>query len=205
MIKYIALLFLLIQKSYDRLLMYLYRSQFARCGRGVHFYPTKSELYYKTIEVGNSVYIGPGALFLAADSSIKIGNKVLFGPNVTIIGGNHSTHIIGKLMADYSLSNKLPSDDLPVVISEDVWVGTGAIILNGVHIGRGAIIAAGAVVNKNVPPYAIVGGVPAKVIKFRWSIPDIIKHESLLYRDAERTPEKVLIYNFNYHERKLHI
>jgi len=192
MVKNFIKLFFLSLKAYDRALMYLSRSQFASCGKHVYFYPTKSELYYKTIEIGDNVYIGPGAMFLAKDSSIKIGNKVLFGPNVSIIGGNHSTHIIGKMMADYKLSDKDASDDLPVIISEDVWVGSGAIILNGVHIGRGAIIAAGAVVTKNVSPYSIVGGVPAKLIKFRWDVCNILKHESLLYQEEDRISEEVL-------------
>ncbi len=191
--KSIALLYINSIKAMDRIIMHLVHDLFVRCGKNVVFYPTRSELYYKTIEVGDNVYIGPGAMFLATNSSIKIGNNVLFGPNVSIIGGNHSSHIIGKFLIDYKLSDKLASDDLPVIISEDVWIGNGATILNGVHIGRGAIIAAGAVVTKNVPPYAIVGGVPAKVIKFRWNISDIIKHESLLYHEKERISEKDLI------------
>jgi acetyltransferase-like isoleucine patch superfamily enzyme len=202
MVKNIVKLYLLVLKGYDRILMILCRSQFARCGKHVYFYPTKSELYYKTIEVGDNVYIGPGAMFLASNSLIKIGNKTLFGPNVSIIGGNHSTHLIGKLMADYKLSDKVASDDLPVVISEDVWIGSGAIILNGVHIGRGSIVAAGAVVTKNVSPYSVVGGVPAKVIKFRWDVLDIIKHESLLYSEEERISEEVLMSHRKLNERK---
>lgn len=58
--------------------------------------------------------------------------------------------------------------------------------IKGVTIGRGAIVTAGAVVTKKVPPYSIVGGIPAKVIGFRWSIEDIIKHEETLYSEAER-------------------
>lgn len=57
--------------------------------------------------------------------------------------------------------------DAPIVINDDVWIGAGSIILAGVTIGKGAIIAAGAVVNKDVPEYSIVGGVPAKVLKYR--------------------------------------
>lgn len=61
-----------------------------------------------------------------------------------------------------------------IIVSDDVWIGQGAIILSGVKVGQGAVIAAGAVVTSDVPPYAIVGGVPAKVIKYRFN-PEIIK------------------------------
>ena len=56
-----------------------------------------------------------------------------------------------------------------IIIDDDVWIGYRSIILSGVHIGQGAVIAAGAVVTKDVPPYTIVGGVPAKVIKYRFT------------------------------------
>ena len=59
-------------------------------------------------------------------------------------------------------------------------------ILAGVHVGRCATIAAGAVVNKDVPPYSIVGGVPAKVIKFHWKVDQMLKHESSIYPENER-------------------
>jgi acetyltransferase-like isoleucine patch superfamily enzyme len=166
--------------------MFFYRTQFSTCGDNVFFYPTQSYFFYKTIEIGNDVYIGPGAMFLARDSYIKINNKVMFGPNVSIIGGNHSTHIPGKFMFDYTVADKRPVDDQPVTIGPDVWVGSGSTILNGVTVGRGAIIAAGATVSKNVPPYAIVGGVPARLIKFRWSIEEIQEHEKMLYRVDDR-------------------
>ena len=184
---------------FDRFLMFLYREQFAKCGKDVLFFPTKSDLFYKNISLGDHVYIGPGASFVASISTITIGNNTFFGPNVTIIGGNHSSHIVGKLMADYRLEDKMQQDDEPVNIEEDVWVGTGVIILKGVTIGRGAIIAAGAVVTKIVPPYAIVGGVPAKILKFRWSIEDILKHEELVYPLDKRISRNLL---FQYQNEK---
>jgi acetyltransferase-like isoleucine patch superfamily enzyme len=188
---------LFVVKSFDRLMMYAYRSQFAACGNQVHFYPLQSYFYYKTIEIGNNVYIGPGAMFLASDSKIIIGDKVLFGPKVSIVGGNHATRIPGKFMYDYTLADKLPCDDQPVVIETDVWVGCGSYLLNGVRIGRGAIIAAGAVVAKNVPPYAIVGGVPAKIIRFRWNVEGILKHEQMLYAPEERLTREELEKNLD--------
>lgn len=61
-----------------------------------------------------------------------------------------------------------------IIVDDDVWIGYGATIMSGVHIGQGAVVAAGAVVTKDVPPYAIVGGVPAKVIKYRFE-PEMIE------------------------------
>lgn len=181
--------------------MLLYREQFASCGKNVIFFPSKSDFSYKTIYLGNNVFIGSGASLIAAISYIKIGDNTFFGPNVTIRGGNHSSHIVGKLMADYRQIDKLKTDDEPVIIDDDVWVGTGAIILKGVHIGRGAIVAAGAVVPKDIPPYAIVGGVPAKVLKYRWSIDDILAHEELIYPTEKRITKDILEKYFLDYER----
>lgn len=81
-----------------------------------------------------------------------------------------------------------------IILDDDVWIGYGAIIMSGVHIGQGAIVAAGAVVTKDIPPYAIVGGVPAKVIKYRFE-PDII--EELLKIDYSKLTEKMVKEHIN--------
>jgi len=183
-------------KLYDRMLMLLYREQFAFCGKNVRFYPTKSDFYYKNIFIGDNVFIGPGASLIASISYIKIGDNTFLGPNVSVRGGNHSSHIVGKLMARYKREDKLISDDEPVIIDDDIWIGTGAIILKGVHIGRGAIVAAGAVVVKDVPAYSVVGGVPAKFIKFRWSAEEIIEHEEIIYPNEKRLAKDLILSNF---------
>lgn len=179
-------------KTIDRLLMHFYRVQFGSCGKNVKFFPTLSNIFYSKVYIGNDVFIGPGASIFATVSSITIGNKVMIAPNVTIRGGNHSSHIVGKFMMDYKPTDKSPEDDLPVHIESDVWIGTGAIILKGVTVGRGSIVAAGALVSKNVPAYAIVAGIPAKVIRFRWNLDEIIKHEELLYPPNERLSKEFL-------------
>jgi len=110
----------------------------------------------------------------------------MFGPGVSIMAGNHNTNLLKRFMFDVTECEKRREDDRDVVIEDDVWVGTRAIILSGVTVSRGAIVAAGAVVVKSVPPYAIVGGVPARVLKWRWSVEEILRHEEDLYPVEKR-------------------
>lgn len=77
---------------------------------------------------------------------------------------------------------KLPENDMPVVIEDDVWCGANVIILKGVTIGHGSVVAAGAVVTKSFPPYSIIGGVPAKLIRMRFTPEQIEDHERLFYK-----------------------
>jgi acetyltransferase-like isoleucine patch superfamily enzyme len=177
------------RRVHNRVLTWLVRPLFKSCGRNVRF--DGSGWYsYETISIGDDVYIGKGAVFGASDSSIKIGNKVMFGPNVTLAGGDHNTSVIGRFMFD--VKEKRPDDDRPIVIEDDVWVGCNATILKGVRIGRGAIVAAGAVVVRDVPPYTLVGGVPARVLKDRWTVEEILDHERRLYPEGRRLPLETL-------------
>ncbi len=155
------------------------------------------EYSFHNIEVGDDVFIGPGAVLSATESKISISNKVMFGPNVTIMGGDHNTSVVGKFM--YDVKEKRPEDDQPVVIEDDVWIGTGAIILKGVKIHRGSIVAAGSVVTKDVPPYTIVAGVPAKVVKMRFDADTIIAHESILYSQEKRLTKEYFTNIFGEH------
>ena len=142
-------------RLFRRIIMILFSSRFKSAGRGLIFNPF-DDFSYHTIVIGEDVYIGPGAIFNASESGIVIGNKVMFGPRVTIMGGDHNFKVVGRYM--YDVKDKEPDNDKPVIISDDVWVGTGVIILKGVKVGVGAVIAAGSLVNKDVTPYSIVGG-----------------------------------------------
>lgn len=179
-------------KVIDRLYMYISKSRFNNIGNNVIFHPVNSSFTYKNISLGNEVYIGINAKFWCTESAINIGHHVTFGPNVSIIAGNHSSHIVGKWITDYEISDKRPEDDKPVIIDNDIWVGANVLILNGVHINRGAIVGGGSLVTKEVPPYAIVGGVPAKVLKWRFSIEQILEHEEKLYPKDERLSKHCL-------------
>ena len=176
--RFLAAIILFLQKAARRCRMHLLMPLFGRHGKRFVFDP--DGLYtYSNIFVGDDVSISKGACFSATGATLVIGNKVMFGPNVTIMCGDHNTSEIGRYMAD--VVDKKAGDDLPVVIEDDVWIGTGAILLKGVTVSRGAIVAAGAVVTKDVPPYAIVVGVPAKVARLRWSDSERAEHEVMLY------------------------
>ena len=142
--------------------MTICRPLFARHGRNFRFDPYGT-YSFKTISVGDDVYLGTGSVLMASNSAIRIGNKVMFGPGVMVIAGDHNTSMVGRFMRD--VTEKRPDDDRPVVIEDDVWVGARVTILKGVTIGRGAIIGAGALVARSVPPYAVVVGTPASSTK----------------------------------------
>jgi acetyltransferase-like isoleucine patch superfamily enzyme len=162
----------------------IYRPMFLSHGKKVRFFPWKSDLHYWNISVGNDVFIGRRAMFLAAEKKIIIGNKVLFGPGVTIVTGDHNFSKIGSFMIDNRV--KEPGDDEVVIIEDDVWIGANVTILKGVTIGRGSIIAAGALVFRSIPPYTIYGGVPAKKLRNRFTMREVLIHESMLFAPGER-------------------
>lgn len=184
----LAVLFIVSRKIIRKATMIAIRPLFKNYGKNFQFDPS-GQYSFPTIIVGDDVYIGPGACFSAV-KGITIGNKVVIGPNVTIIGGDHNTSVVGRFM--YDVKEKRENDDLPIIIDDDTWIGTGVIILKGVNVGRGAVIAAGSVVTHNVLPYAVVGGVPSKIIKFRWPLDEILMHESKIYPKEKRLSSEYL-------------
>ncbi|MBO4389006.1 MAG: acyltransferase [Spirochaetales bacterium] len=144
------------------------RPSLGKCGKRVHIGRHCSLSGTKNIELGNDVYFGDYFLCMATRAKVIVGDHVFTGPNVTIISGNHQTDIKGRLMDSISDEEKDPELDKDVVIKGDNWIAANAVILKGVTVGEGAVISAGAVVTKDVPPYSVVGGIPAKVIKMRF-------------------------------------
>ena len=140
--------------------MYYWQTRFKHLGKnfvccsGVKIHSARN------IEIGNNVRIGEGT-YINAHGGLFIGNNVHFGPKVFIWTSNHN----------YFAPEKLPYDDTMIykniTINNNVWVGAKVILIPGVTIGEGAVIAMGAVVTKDVPPCAVVGGNPAKILKYR--------------------------------------
>jgi acetyltransferase-like isoleucine patch superfamily enzyme len=125
-------------------------------------------------EIGNYTYLNRNVLVQNA----VIGNYCSIAHDVNIGLGRHPVHLVSTSPLFYKKGNPLKfnivSEDImydeyiSINVGHDVWIGARALIMDGVSLGIGSVIAAGSVVTKDVPPYAIVGGVPAKVIKYRF-------------------------------------
>ncbi len=130
---------------------------FCKCGKGVLL--EKGATLASSIEIGDNSGIGQQCVLA---NKVIIGNNVMMAREVIIGLGEHHYSSIDKPMNEQGAKAYVP-----VIIEDDVWIGARAIILSGVHVHKGSIIGAGAVVTKDVPEYAIVGGVPARIIKYR--------------------------------------
>lgn len=161
------------------------KRQFGQCDPTVVLTPPYKLVNPKNIYLGPNVGIGPNAHLSALNAKFLCKGYTAIAENLTIHTGNHA-RVLGSYITSINESNKPEGYDHDVIIEEDVWIGSNVTILAGVTIGRGVTVAAGAVVTKSAPPYSIVGGVPAKFIKFYWTIDEILQHESLLYPENQR-------------------
>jgi maltose O-acetyltransferase len=137
---------------------FLCRNIFKTCGRHVTIEHGAWFGSGRDLDLGE--YSGLG-LNCRVNGPLTIGRDVMMAPDVMIFTQNHETSRLDIPMRLQTAPKK------PVVIGDDVWIGARVIILPGVQVGNGAILAAGAIVTKDVPAYAIVGGNPARLIRMR--------------------------------------
>lgn len=158
------------------------RSQFARIGQNVIIEEGVLVFHPENVELGDGVYVGHYTIlkgyysgrmligdgtwigqqcFFHSAGDLSIGRNVGIGPGVKIITSFHADEGVSKPILHSRIQFA------PVVIEDDADIGVGSVVLPGVHIGKGAQVGAGAVVASNVPPYAIVAGVPARLLRTR--------------------------------------
>lgn len=154
----------------------LFRLQYpwVRYGRNVHV--QSSVVIYspnKLCVMGNNVGIGH---YCVLNCDVVIGNDVMLAAHAGLIARDaHRTDLVGVTMFEGPRG-----DQFKVILEDDVWIGYGAVVLSGVTVGRGAVVAAGAVVKDDVPPYTYVAGVPARVVRQRFTPEQIVEHERKL-------------------------
>lgn len=107
---------------------------------------------------------------------------------LVVITSNHK-----QRLCEFRTGGNDDNEYKDIIVEEDVWIGINVTLLSGAHIGRGAIIGACSVVTKDIPPYTIAVGNPAKPIKFKWTVDEIIEHEKALYPEKERFTKEQLL------------
>ena len=152
--------------------LYLFRKKYSRLNKHNHT-QIISFCDLKKVSVGKMCYGGINVIdFSPADTKLTIGSYCSIAPGVQfLLGGEHQIKSISTYpfkVYKFGYEREAGSKG-NIIVKDDVWIGTNAIICSGVTIGQGAIVAAGAVVTKDVEPYSIVGGNPAKIIKYRFN------------------------------------
>jgi len=166
-------------------IQYLKKIKYRSFDIGSNFHVGKNVFLWakNKIIIGDNFYLGRNSQI---ECDVEIGNNVICGNNVAFVGKyDHNFKDIGKPIR---LASKIRDKDYQwkglcskTIVEDDVWIGYGSIIMSGVKIGRGSIIAAGSIVTKEILPYSIVGGNPAKNITERFTSKEIDLHELKLY------------------------
>ena len=129
----------------------------SKCGKNIDV--DKFARFTPDLRIGDNSGIGN---YCELNGPITIGNDVMMGPEVVMYTTRHNDE-----RTDIAMRYQGMKERAPIVIGNDVWIGRRVIIMPGVRVGDGVIIGAGAVVTKDIPPYCVVGGVPAKIIRYR--------------------------------------
>lgn len=167
------------------------RNKFGYISDNVRITPPVTFVNIQNVFLHENTCIAANSFISALNAKFIVQKNCAIAEGLTVHTGNHA-RVIGKYITDITEKNKPKGYDKDVIINEDCWIGCNVTLLCGITIGRGCTIAAGAVVNKSMPPYCVCGGVPCKPIKRYWTIDEIIEHEKILYPEKERFTRKQL-------------
>ncbi len=186
MIRLLAKIINIFSHINNRLYGFVLKSSFGHCGKNVVLHkpnvcsnPSNMYLYDNTSIMKNWTLLSDTGKFIMKDHCIA-------STNLVVITGNHN-RVVEHTLQD-SIANRLADEEKDVVLEEEVWLGTNVTLLPGITIGRGTTVAAGSVVNRDLPPYTLCAGIPAKVKKVYWTEEQIIKHEECVYEPEKRIP-----------------
>ncbi len=167
-----------------------YKQPYGSCPKTVQL---NAPLYIsnpKNVYLEDFIRIQPNVSIInSEDGKVIIKRYSAISAGCTIIPGNH-TPTVG--IPHFFTIMRINDVDNTIIIEEDVWVGTEVRILSKAKIGRGAIVATGSVITKEIPPYAVVAGIPSKIIAVKFSIDQIIEHEKRLYEEKDRLSKEYL-------------
>ena len=145
---------------------------------------SNSTLNQKNVFIDDFCVIQSHTNFISNKGKLIVKKYSVISSGCIIVPGSHQLTV--GVPFYLSTTNHINDDEGDIIIDEDCWVGAGCILLPKCHIGRGAVVGAGSIVKKEIPPYAVVVGTPARIIATKFSINQILKHESLLYPPEER-------------------
>lgn len=138
----------------------------------------------KNVYLGDQTRVNSGCKIITHSGRFVLKKYSAIGAGCTIITGNHIPTVgIPHFVLGHSHINDVEKD---IIIEEDVWCGANVTLLSGAHIGRGAVVGANSLVNKFIPPYAVVVGTPARIIASKFTLEQIMRHERKLYPENER-------------------
>lgn len=143
----------------------------------------------QNVSLANHTRIQTDVRVISSHGKVVLKKYSVLGAGCTVIPGAHIPTVgLPQFLSITHINDK----DGCIIINEDVWVAANVTLLSHSGIGRGALVGAGSLVTKDVPPYAVVAGVPAKVVAARFTIDQILKHESILYPESERFSRQYL-------------
>lgn len=164
--------------------MFVIKKQLGKCGNDVCIMLPCKLSRPKNVFMSDHTLIQPNVTFIMNEGKVYVGRWAVIASNSTIITDNHipTVGINHRMLGRYHINDKVKD----IRIGDDAWVGAGATLMSGASLGRGSIAATGCVVNKPVPPYAVVAGIPAKIIASVFTKEQVIEHEKYLYPEEER-------------------